>query len=84
MQNRYTGDIGDFAKYGLLRALSRGRQLGVAWYLYPDEAHTADGKHIQYLDNPGKWRTLDPVLFDGLDMITTGYDYQRRTFRSSA
>lgn len=72
MQNRYTGDIGDFAKYGLLRALSRGRQLGVAWYLYPDEAHTADGKHIQYLDNPGKWRTLDPVLFDGLDMITSG------------
>ena len=72
MQNRFTGDIGDFAKYGLLRALSRGRQLGVAWYLYPDEAHTSDGRHIQYLENPGKWRTLDPVLFDGLDMITSG------------
>ena len=72
MQNRYTGDIGDFAKYGLLRALSRGRRLGVAWYLYPDEAHTADGRHIQYLENPGKWRPLDPVLFDGLDMITSG------------
>ena len=73
MQNRYTGDIGDFAKYGLLRALSRGRQLGVAWYLYPDEAHTADGRHIQYLENPGVWRPLDAELFDGLrDLIAGG------------
>ena len=33
MQNRYVGDIGDYVKYGLLRALADGRQLGVAWYL---------------------------------------------------
>ena len=33
MQDRYTGDIGDFAKYGLLRALEAGHRLGVAWYL---------------------------------------------------
>lgn len=37
MQNRYVGDIGDFAKYGLLWALSPQKRLGVAWYLYPDE-----------------------------------------------
>ena len=37
MQNRYVGDIGDFGKYGLLRALYHGRQLGVAWYLCPDD-----------------------------------------------
>ena len=43
MQNRYTGDIGDFAKYGLLRALCPGHRLGVAWYLYPDESHNEDG-----------------------------------------
>ena len=73
MQNRYTGDIGDFAKYGLLRALSRGRQLGVAWYLYPDEAHTSDGRHIDYLRDPGEWRSLDAELFDGLrDLIAGG------------
>ena len=29
MQNRYTGDIGDYAKYGLLRALADGQRL--AW-----------------------------------------------------
>ena len=30
MQNPYTGDIGDYVKYGLLRALAEGRRLGVA------------------------------------------------------
>ena len=37
MQDRYVGDIGDYAKYSLLRALSRGRKLAVSWYLFPDE-----------------------------------------------
>ena len=35
MQNQYTGDFGDFVKYGLLRPLSEDRQLGMAWYLRP-------------------------------------------------
>ena len=30
MQDRYVGDIGDFAKYGLLRAVSEGKKLGDA------------------------------------------------------
>ena len=33
MRDRYVGDIGDFAKYGLLRAIGKGKRLGVAWYL---------------------------------------------------
>ena len=69
MQHRYTGDIGDFAKYGLLRALGGRVRLGVAWYLYPDENHNGDGKHIPYLDKPEKWRHLDPDLFDTLKAI---------------
>lgn len=69
MQNRYAGDIGDFAKYGLLRAIGDGYRLGVAWYLYPDELHNADGKYTAYLDHPQKWRHLDPELFDGLGTI---------------
>ena len=65
------GDIGDLAKLGLLRALSRGkRQLGVAWYLYPHE-EGPDGQHIEYLDQPEIWRPLDPDLFDGLQGIIT-------------
>lgn len=54
MQNRYTGDIGDFAKYGLLRALGEGNKLGIVWYLYPDESHNEDGKHTAYLTKPEK------------------------------
>ena len=29
MQNRYTGDIGDFAKFALLRAIRARKRLGV-------------------------------------------------------
>ena len=62
MQNRYVGDVGDLAKFGLLRALSGqfddGAQLrlGVIWYFHYDEPHagnpdkiSADGRHISYL-----------------------------------
>jgi hypothetical protein len=31
MQNRYVGDIGDYLKLSILRTLSRGYRLGVAW-----------------------------------------------------
>jgi len=50
MQDRYTGDIGDFAKYGLLRyILDRADvTLGINWYLVPDEAHNRDGRHNRY------------------------------------
>ena len=43
MQNRYTADLGDFGKYGLLKALCQSYiedeepnlRLGVVWYLVP-------------------------------------------------
>ena len=60
MQNRYVGDIGDYLKLGILRALSPGYHLGVAWWLFPDEAHNRDGRHIGYLDRPDSWRHFDP------------------------
>ena len=69
MQNQYVGDIGDFAKYGLLRALGEGQKLGVAWYLFPDEPQKTDGKYIDYLHHPNEWRDLAPVLFDRLRSI---------------
>jgi hypothetical protein len=76
MQNRYVGDIGDFVKLAILRALMPGERLGVAWWLYPDEAHNADGRHIGYLRSPGQWRAYDPALFDGLAAVVT--DGRRR------
>ncbi len=69
MQNRYVGDIGDYIKYALLRALCAGRRLSVAWYLYPDESHNNDGKHVKYLDHPEKWQAYDKDLFDALSKI---------------
>lgn len=76
MQNRYVGDIGDFGKYHLLKALCAGNKdeldlsLGVVWYLVPDENHNDDGKHIRYLEqttsNLARFRSGDPALYDSL------------------
>jgi hypothetical protein len=60
MQNRYTGDVGDFLKLGILRKLMPGYRLGVAWWLYPDETHNKDGRHIGYLRRPDQWWHFDP------------------------
>ncbi len=52
MQNRYTADIGDYSKLGLLRALkASGLSIGVNWYLTPDEEHNGDGCHVEYLSD---------------------------------
>lgn len=66
MQDRYAGDVGDFVKLGLLRAISPGRRLGVAWYRFPDEGHNGDGRHIGYLEHPHEYEALDPRLFHHL------------------
>ena len=68
MQNQYVGDIGDYAKYSLLRALSRDRRLGVSWYLFPDEG-TNDGKHTGYLEDPKTWQRFDEQAFKILSCI---------------
>jgi hypothetical protein len=70
MQNRYFGDVGDYGKYGLLRFLCGLNQtprlrLGVVWYLYPDESHNEDGKHLGYLRD-SSYRLCDETLYDGL------------------
>jgi hypothetical protein len=71
MQDRYVGDIGDFVKLAILRALTPGRQPGVIWWRYPDEDHNRDGRHVTYLDRPEKWRARDPELFDGMHEIVS-------------
>ena len=86
MQNRYVGDIGDFGKYGLLRALTGSGnetdpgdplRLGVVWYLYPDESHNSDGKFTDYLacspKNHSRFRACDPPLYEALSrLVVTG------------
>jgi hypothetical protein len=73
LQNRYVGDIGDYLKLGILRALWPGYRLGVAWWLYPDVTHNRDGRHIGYLLRPDRWRHFDPDLFDALaEIVASG------------
>lgn len=76
VQDRYFGDIGDFAKFGLLRSIAESdpaMRLAVLWYLIPDESHTGDGRHIDYLkptpENLRAFRPCDPDLYDKLGKL---------------
>ena len=80
MQDRYTGDVGDFGKYGLLRAIALPEvigmggpslKLGVLWYPQPNEGHNQDGKHVSYLSLRKRqdYRICDPHLYDCLARI---------------
>lgn len=84
MQNRYTGDIGDFGKYGLLRFLcdpaDKDRlRLGVVWCLADDETNSDGGKtgYLKY-DRPGL-RRCDPRLYDALYRIV---ESEKRSVKS--
>src|ERR1035441_7091230 len=69
MRDRFIGDIGDFSKYGLLRALAGVHpqeapelSLGIVWYRVPDAG-------IKYLSDPKRSRDCDPLLFDELSRL---------------
>ena len=63
MQDRYTGDLGDFSKLGILRALqTAGLSIGVNWYLTPDENHNGDGRHVKYLSQE-EYKACDETLW---------------------
>ena len=64
MKDQYFGDINDYRKYGLLRAIINAGdfRLMVAWMLTPDDG-SKDGKRTSYLDCPTKLGHHDPELF---------------------
>ena len=79
MQNRYTGDIGDFSKLGLLRALLPcSIPIGINWYLVPDETHNSDGRHVKYLEKEA-FRLCDEELWQKLGKVVQS---GKRTVRS--
>ena len=86
MQNRYTGDIGDFGKLGLLRVLqAAGFSIGVNWYLTPDENHNQDGKHTNYDDlrscDESLWRELKQIVDSDRNVAALQTDrIQKATF----
>jgi hypothetical protein len=65
VKNQYFGDVNDYKKYGLLRRLSRSgtSEIAVCWNLTEDDARS-DGSRIQYLNNPERWRSFEPAIFD--------------------
>ena len=69
MKNQYFGDVNDYRKYGLIRAISSitGMNTLVAWMLTPDDGGT-DGKFTDYLEKPSQWRKYDQDLFHWLQV----------------
>jgi hypothetical protein len=67
MKNQYFGDVNDYQKYGLLRILGQDCRIrtGICWMLTaPDQRN--DGRKVEYLLNPEKWRHHDRDLFEFL------------------
>jgi hypothetical protein len=78
MQDRFAGDLIDFAKLGLLRRLAglgrdRAFRLGVVWYLTPDTGPPTT-RHTGYLAlaPPNPWTEADPRLFSRLRQLVAG------------
>src|SRR5262249_12191125 len=65
MRHNFVNDIGDYAKYALLRALCAyardDARLGVLWYLTEHQETNGDGRRRPHLSGDG-WDALDPEL----------------------
>lgn len=82
MKDKYVADVGDFGKFGLLRAPCSLRglpgsrlRLGVVWYRTPDGAASRDGEVLNYTheDRRTEFRDCDPDLYDVLvQMVKAG------------
>ncbi len=87
MQDRYTGDVGDFGKYGLLNEIyeksNESIKLGINWYYVTrQEKQTGDGRHIAYLrdenKNSKKYHDCFPNLYSQLKSIV---NYRSRNIK---
>jgi len=78
MQDRYAGDIGDYGKFGLLKALQKqGLKIGINWYRTepPKSEKKSDGAYKQQDgryktgDIPEELKMCDPALAQKLAKI---------------
>jgi hypothetical protein len=78
VKDQYVGDINDYRKYALLRALSSGgaNRVGVCWMLTPPDGGM-DGGKLAYLQQPECHRHVDPELFDILEHAASEPDRRR-------
>ena len=83
MQDSYAGNIRDFAKYGLLRALTGATtegghlSLGVVWY-YNGRGERGPDRMWAYLHEPDKYQGCDEDLFEDLQVFV---DHNERSVR---
>ncbi len=85
MQDQYVGDIGDYAKYALLRAIQNAepnKLIGFAWYLRDNDG-SPDGGKISYLEKPQKWSSLDSKTFNFLATIVADNQRHIQSIQSS-
>jgi hypothetical protein len=72
MRHNFVNDIGDYAKYALLRALCASShpplRLGVIWYLTEHAEHNGDGRRRPHLSQDG-WEQVDPELLTQMRAI---------------
>ncbi|HDL01570.1 MAG TPA: hypothetical protein ENH23_04985 [candidate division Zixibacteria bacterium] len=70
MKNQYVGDVNDYRKYGLIRALigDWDIKVGVCWMLTPPDGRT-DGDFLNYLHSPDSWEHYDSNLYGTLHEI---------------
>jgi len=78
VKDQYVGDINDYRKYALLRALAAGgaNRIGVCWMLTPSDGGM-DGGKLAYLQRPERHRHIDPELFDILAHAASAPDRRR-------
>lgn len=70
MQDRYSGDIGDFSKFMLMKHVIGNTfgPVGLVWYAHPNEDHSGDGRHLAYLGEEAYIRS-DRDLVDRLRSV---------------
>ena len=77
MNDNFVGNIGDFGKYGLLRALSgehppRESRLSVGMIWYQTARRPGKRGNFYYLDEESRYKDCDPDLFAALKRISDG------------
>jgi hypothetical protein len=86
VKHQYVGDLNDYRKYALLRALSAGGsvRVGISWMLTASDRRT-DGNNLSYLNQPERHRQFDPQLFDFFADASATPDWRRlETIEASA
>jgi hypothetical protein len=84
MRHNFVNDIGDYAKYALLRALCAyardDARLGVLWYLTEHQETNGDGRRRPHLSGDG-WDSLDPELLQLMRGLETSIGRKQSELR---